>query len=63
MKKRILDRGTENSLEFPIVLIVGPKLFNEMGTKAFSNAFERERPRIVNNFAPSASPDYDFSSF
>jgi hypothetical protein len=33
------------------VLIVGPKLFIEPGTKAIYPAFERERPRIVNNFA------------
>jgi len=26
-------------------------------------AFERERPRIVNNFAASASPGYEYSSF
>ena len=46
-----------------IVFIVGPKLFIEPGAKAFFPAFERERPRIVNNFAASASPDYEFSSF
>jgi hypothetical protein len=34
-----------------IVLIVGPKLFIEPGAKAIFPAFERERPRIVNNFA------------
>jgi len=34
-----------------VVLIVGPKLFIEPGTKAILPAFERERPRIVNNFA------------
>jgi hypothetical protein len=34
-----------------LVLIVGPKLFIEPGTKAVHWAFERERPRIVNNFA------------
>ena len=44
-----------------LVLIVGPKLFIEPGSKAFFSAFERERPRIVNNFAASASPDYEFS--
>jgi hypothetical protein len=46
-----------------LVLIVGPKLFIEPGSKAFFPAFERERPRIVNNFAASASPGYEFSSF
>jgi hypothetical protein len=46
-----------------LVLIVGPKLFIEPGTKAISEAFERERPRIVNNFAASASPGYELSSF
>src|ERR1700738_2265530 len=46
-----------------LVLIVGPKLFIEPATKAFFPAFERERPRIVNNFAASASPGYEFSSF
>src|SRR5258708_32324715 len=34
-----------------VILIVGPKLFIEPGTKAIYPAFERERPRIVNNFA------------
>ena len=34
-----------------IVLIVGPKLFIKPGAKAPFKAFERERPRIVNNFA------------
>jgi hypothetical protein len=29
----------------------------------FFEAFERERPRIVNNFAASASPGYELSSF
>ena len=47
---------------FSIALIVGPKLFIEPGTKAFFPAFERERPRIVNNFAASASSGYEFSS-
>ena len=46
-----------------VVLIVGPKLFIEPGTKAFFPAFERERPRIVNNFAASASSGYELSSF
>ena len=46
-----------------LVLIVGPKLFIEPGTKAIFLAFERERPRIVNNFAASASSGYEFSSF
>src|ERR1700722_10844260 len=45
-----------------LVLIVGPKLFIEPGTKAFFRAFERERPRIVNNFAASASSGYELSS-
>jgi hypothetical protein len=46
-----------------LVLIAGPKLFIEPGTKAFFPAFERERLRIVNNFAASASPGYEFSFF
>jgi hypothetical protein len=47
-----------------IVLIVATKLFIEPGTKApIPKAFERERPRIVNNFAASASPGYELSSF
>ena len=47
-----------------LVLIVGPKLFIEPGTKAPPfKAFERERPRIVNNFAASASPGYELSCF
>ena len=49
--------GCAQSQSFPLpklsraVLIVGPKLFIEPGTKAIYPAFERERPRIVNNFA------------
>jgi hypothetical protein len=40
-----------------VFLIVATKLFIEPGTKApIPKAFERERPRIVNNFAASASP-------
>jgi len=31
--------------EASVVLIVGPKLFIEPGTKAIYRAFERERPR------------------
>jgi hypothetical protein len=38
-------------IELELVLIVGPKLFIDPGAKAFFPAFERERPRIVNNFA------------
>jgi hypothetical protein len=34
-----------------LVLIVAPKLFIEPGQKPLFEAFERERPRIVNNFA------------
>ena len=44
-----------------LVLIVGPKLFIEPGTKAFFR-LSSERPRIVNNFAASASSGYEFSS-
>jgi hypothetical protein len=44
-----MQRGKSRN---PIVaLIVSPKLFIEPGTKAIYLAFERERPRIVNNFA------------
>jgi hypothetical protein len=46
-------------------LIDGPKLFINLGPK-LSKALERERPRIVNNFAKRVSryelpphPDYD----
>jgi hypothetical protein len=40
-----------NRLVLDLVLIVAPKLFIEPGTKApIPKAFERERPRIVNNF-------------
>ena len=43
-------------------LIDSPKLFIEPGTKATFPAFERERPRIVNNFAASASAGYELTS-
>jgi hypothetical protein len=33
-------------------LIVGPKLFIKLGPKPLREALERERPQIVNNFAP-----------
>jgi hypothetical protein len=33
-------------------LIVGPKLFINLGPKPLKEALERERPQIVNNFAP-----------
>ena len=33
-------------------LIVGPKLFINLGPKPRKEALERERPQIVNNFAP-----------
>jgi hypothetical protein len=39
-----------------------PKLFISRGRKRFSWLFERERPRIVNNFAASALSGYEFSS-
>ena len=38
-----------------LVLIVGPKLFIEPGDESLFPAFERERPRIVNNFAARLS--------
>ena len=44
------------------VLMVVPKLFIKLGAKASFSALERERPQIVNNFAPSASPGYELSS-
>ena len=44
-----------------LVLIVGPKLFIEPGTKAFRLS-SVSGPRIVNNFAASASSGYEFSS-
>jgi hypothetical protein len=41
-----------------------PEVIHRAGAKApFPNAFERERPRIVNNFAASASPGYEYSCF
>jgi hypothetical protein len=48
-----------------IVLIVGPKLFIEPGTKApaLFKLLSVSEPRIVNNFAASASPGYELSSF
>src|SRR5258708_36947903 len=44
-------RHARDEIVLVVVLIVGPKLFIEPGTKAICPAFERERPRIVNNFA------------
>jgi hypothetical protein len=43
-----------------LVLIVAPKLFIEPGTKAsFFKLLSVSGPRIVNNFAASASPGYE----
>jgi hypothetical protein len=42
-------------------LIGSPKLFINLGAKARKEALERERPRIVNNFAPSASAGYELA--
>jgi hypothetical protein len=44
-----------------VVLMVGPKLFSNLG-QSQSLALERERTQIVNNFALSASPGYESSS-
>jgi hypothetical protein len=38
------------------------EVIHKPGSKAFFLAFERERPRIVNNFAASALSGYEFSS-
>jgi hypothetical protein len=41
-----------------------PEVIHRAGDKSpIPKAFERERPRIVNNFAASASPGYELSSF
>src|SRR5271166_504892 len=49
-----------------IVLFHRPYSWSEVihraGDESIFSAFERERPRIVNNFAASASPGYEFSS-
>lgn len=40
------------------------EVIHQAGDKSpLFQAFERERPRIVNNFAASASPGYEYSSF
>ena len=42
----------------------GSEVIHRAGDNSpFFQAFERERPRIVNNFAASASPGYELSSF
>ena len=38
------------------------EVIHRAGDESFFPAFERERPRIVNNFAASASSGYEFSS-
>jgi len=38
------------------------EVIHRAGDESIFSAFERERPRIVNNFAASASPGYEFSS-
>jgi len=38
------------------------EVIHRAGDESFFTAFERERPRIVNNFAASASSGYEFSS-
>ena len=42
--------------------MVAPKLFIDLAPKPGFELLERERRRIVNNFAPSASPGYEWSS-
>src|SRR5271165_5758903 len=39
------------------------EVIHRAGGESIFPAFERERPRIVNNFAASASPSYELSSF
>ena len=41
---------------------IGALIMVQLQGKRIFPAFERERPRIVNNFAASASPGYEFSS-
>jgi len=41
-------------------LIGIPKLFINLDQSLPIKALERERPRIVNNFAASASSDYEY---
>jgi hypothetical protein len=38
------------------------EVIHRAGDESIFPAFERERPRIVNNFAVSASSGYEFSS-
>ena len=42
-------------------LMVAPKLFIDLVTKARIQALERERHQIVNNFAVSASAGYELT--
>jgi hypothetical protein len=74
MPQLTTEPGTVPEFSFPadwrrqilkIVLIVGPKLFIEPGTKApaLFKLLSVSEPRIVNNFAASASPGYELSSF
>jgi hypothetical protein len=39
------------------------EVIHRAGGESIFPAFERERPRIVNNFAASASSGYELSSF
>src|SRR5271167_1034965 len=49
-----------------VIVIVVPysrsEVIHRAGDESFFPAFERERPRIVNNFAASASSGYELSS-
>jgi hypothetical protein len=38
------------------------EVIHRSGAKAWFELLERERRQIVNNFAPSAPPDYELSS-
>ena len=40
----------------------GSEVIHQAGGQSQFRALERERPQIVNNFAPSASPGYELSS-
>jgi len=40
----------------------GSEVIHQAGGQSQFSALERERPQIVNNFAPSASPGYELSS-
>jgi hypothetical protein len=62
----VISQSSSSSSSFVLVRVLvlysWSEVIHKPGSKAFFLAFERERPRIVNNFAASALSGYEFSS-